>query len=98
MALVTNRCKKHGNAYPENECPYCKHESFTASMEASRTFFTQYGAHDVKLVIGSRSTGVTVEEMFAHFRIRILEELNPVLQRIAKDAHDLGIAAFNSHG
>jgi hypothetical protein len=94
MGLVTNRCKTHGNAYPEDECPYCKHESFTASMEASRKFFASHRDRDMQELVDRYD--VTVEELFQHFRIRILEELNPVLQRIAKDAHDLGITAFNS--
>jgi len=83
MALVTNICKKHGNAFPETECPYCKLENFEAQIEGSKKFFKAHGHRDIFELIGQFD--ITFEELFQHFRIRILEEITPVLQRVRKD-------------
>lgn len=77
MALVTNRCKKHQTAHPEEECPRCVREEAEKQREASKEFFENYGQCKIELIPGRI---VRVEELYQHFRARLLDELTPVLR------------------
>lgn len=80
MPLVTNVCKKHRNAFPENECPICVKEEAALQLENSREFFRKHGTEWVRLRRGSYEGAVTVEDLYKHFRARLLDELTPVLR------------------
>lgn len=75
MPLVTNRCEKHGHAHPEVECPYCKFENLEHLLGASKEFFRKFGGVIVLAPTFPKGEKVTVEDVFQHFRIRILEEI-----------------------
>lgn len=80
MALVTNRCKKHHTAHPENECPICVREEAEKQREDSIEFFKKHGNEWVRLRRGSYEGAVSVEDLYKHFRARLLDELTPVLR------------------
>lgn len=82
MPLVTNLCKKHKNAFPENECPFCVLEAKESALGASREFFTLHGRHKIEVVPGYV---VRVEELYQHFRARLLEELSPIILKVERE-------------
>lgn len=82
MPLVTNRCKKHKNAYPENECPFCAQWEYNKRIEASRTFFKEHGHQDLSYVL--QKLDINLEEVYQHFRARMLEELSPRIVKLER--------------
>jgi hypothetical protein len=84
MPLVTNRCKKHKNAHPENECPFCAQEEYNKRIEESRAFFEECGQYKIEIVPGRI---VRVEDFYHHFRARLIEELSPTLAKV-KGGHE----------
>jgi hypothetical protein len=85
MPLVTNRCPKHKNAFPETECPFCVLEAKESAIGASRAFFENYGGHKVILQFRDRREEVAVEKLYQHFRARLLEELAPTLMKVERE-------------
>lgn len=83
MPLVTNRCPKHKNAFPETECPFCALETKEESIGASREFFKKHGNSDLHGLI--MRIDVTPEELYQHFRARLLEELAPTLMKVERE-------------
>lgn len=79
MPLITNRCKKHNNAHPETECPFCRLEEQNRRLEASREFFRLCARSKLRL---SSGTEIPVEELYQHFRARLLDELHPTLAKL----------------
>lgn len=84
MPLVTNLCRKHKNAFPENECPFCRQEEWTNHIEESRAFFKAHGHRDIQELVNGWN--LSVEEMFQHFRARLLEELSPALAKLERES------------
>lgn len=72
MPLTLNNCNRHGG-HVEDDCPACVQESYAAAVGASKEFFRLCGRSKVKL---SSGTELRVEDLFQHFRMRLLEELN----------------------
>lgn len=75
MPMATNTCKKHGSAYPEDECPQCVQERWQHSIRESEDFFKSYGEYNVYLRFFEDTHRVTVEDLYQHFRVRLLNEL-----------------------
>lgn len=82
MPLVTNRCPKHKNAFPENECPFCVLEAKESALGASRSFFENYGKCKIELIPGRI---IRVEDLYQHFRARLLEELSPIILKAERE-------------
>jgi hypothetical protein len=72
MPLTLNNCARHGG-HVEDDCPACVQEAYSNAISASREFFQNYGRCKIELIPGKI---VRVEDLFQHFRMRILEELN----------------------
>jgi hypothetical protein len=69
MGLATNNCKKHGG-YVEEQCPTCVADDYAKAVASMKKFFGY--EHSIELNGGY---SVSVEELFQHFRIRLLEEI-----------------------
>lgn len=74
MGLATNTCKKHGG-HVEDECPKCVEEEYQKAVDEMKTFFQQRDQYWVRLRRGSREEAISIEELFQHFRVRLLEEI-----------------------
>ena len=68
MGLATNNCKKHGG-HVEDECPACVADAYARAVRDMRQFFSHFGERNLI------NTPVSVEELFQHFRVRLLEEI-----------------------
>ncbi len=68
MGLATNNCKKHGG-YVEDQCPKCVADNYMKAVRDMKQFFEHFGEHELV------NTPVTIEDLFQHFRIRLLEEI-----------------------
>lgn len=85
MPLVTNRCPKHKNAFPEAECPLCKQELWEDQVEASRKFFETHRNYHLRASFFEVKGNITIEDLYQHFRARLLEELNPTLMKMDRE-------------
>lgn len=76
MPLVTNRCTKHKNAYPEEQCPLCMEEEEKKHLDGQREFFRMFGGVIVMIADdGEKQHKLTVEDVYQHFKARLLSEL-----------------------
>ena len=69
MALTTNNCRRHGG-HVEDVCPKCAADAYAKQVVDMKRFFKQ--EHSIEL---SGGDSVSVEELFQHFRVRLLEEI-----------------------
>lgn len=73
--MVTNTCKKHGSAFPEDDCPQCVRERWEQSILDSDDFFKRLEDHRVQLKYLDIRESIPVEELYQHFRVRLMKEL-----------------------
>lgn len=85
MPLVTNRCKKHKSAHPEEECPKCIEENRLAAVEEMQTFFDKNAQANIEIISGRLVSSISVEQLFQYFRARLLEELSPALAKLERE-------------
>ena len=73
MPMVTNTCKKHGSAFPEDDCPQCVREKWEQSILDSEEFFRQFGGVIMFKTHDGQKT--RVEDLYQHFSVRLRREL-----------------------
>lgn len=74
MALVTNRCEKHGIAYAEKECPQCNLERWERESQESKEFFAKYHSFSVRLEADGQSVSIPFDQLYRMIRVRLFEE------------------------
>lgn len=85
MPLVTNRCRKHKNAYPEEECPKCVEENRREAVEEMQQFFDKNAQANIEIISGRLVSSISVEQLFQYFRARLLEELKPIILKVERE-------------
>lgn len=81
--MTTNRCKKHEIAYVEDECPECARETYANNLEATNHFFHEHGQDTIQMRKAAPElqkfelTRISIEDLYQHFRMRLIDELNP---------------------
>lgn len=86
MPMTTEVCKKHGAYYAE-KCPTCVYEEYKALSDASKEFFKKFGGVIVLAETVTKEK-VTTEDIYQYFRIRLLEELEPILSKMSQQARE----------
>lgn len=95
MPMTTDVCAKHGAYYAE-KCPNCVYEDYKNMSEESKKFFEEHKAGEVRIRSEDKENWnwVPVEQLYQHFRIRLLEELDPILSKMSQTSRDQFEAAY----
>lgn len=85
MAMTAPTCEKHGAYYAE-KCPRCVYEDYKRLSDESKKFFQAHGGREVSEVI--EQYHLDMETLYQHFRIRLLEELDPMLREMSRQSRE----------
>lgn len=91
MPMTTDVCVKHGAYYAE-KCPSCVYEEYKAMSDASKKFFKEHEARPMAELIDQYD--FDLEDLYQHFRVRLLEELDPILSKMSQTSRDQFEAAY----
>lgn len=81
-------CDKHQSR--TSPCHGCAAEEHEKEIKRMEDFFKAFGGH----TIGVR-TGTTVEELYGFFKLRMLEEMDPIFEELNERMRRSFDAAYN---